>query len=397
MAINLVSDTIDREDACGIINWLNQKELPQLTKGPLTKEYEEKFSNWLRMGLDHRIHGTKHSVFVNSGSSAILAGLTALKFGGKLKNNKIVVPDLSWATDVSTPLILGMDTFLVDCNLQDLSADLNHLEQLFKEERPAAFILVSVLGLVPDMDRILDLCETYDVLLIEDTCESMGSEHHGQKLGTFGCMSFFSTYFGHHISTIEGGMVCTDDKEINDLLLMTRSHGWDRDLKPAAARKLAEAEGISDFDRLFTFYTPGLNVRATDLQAKIGLNQVDKIDKFSKIRNDNFLHYNNRLAWAKERLVKPEQLTGDFVSNFCYPIVSESRDAIVKELKENDIACRPLIAGALSKSPMWKRFGGMEVNNPNAKIVHEYGFYVPNHQGMTTEDVDKVCDIILKY
>ena len=387
MAINLVSDTIDREDACGIINWLDQKELPQLTKGPLTKEYEAKFSNWL---------GTKHSVFVNSGSSAILLGLTALKFGGKLKNNKIVVPDLSWATDVSTPLILGMDTFLVDCNFQDLSADLNHLEQLFKEEKPAAFILVSVLGLVPDMDRILDLCETYDVLLIEDTCESMGSEHHGQKLGTFGCMSFFSTYFGHHISTIEGGMVCTNDEEINDLLLMTRSHGWDRDLNPEAARKLAEEEGVSDFDRLFTFYTPGLNVRATDLQAKIGLNQVDKIDKFAKIRNENFLHYNNRLAWAKDLLFKPEQLTGDFVSNFCYPIVSESRDAIVKELKENDIACRPLIAGALSNSPMWQKFGKAD-RNFNALVIDNFGFYVPNHQGMTTEDVDKVCDIILKY
>ena len=387
MAINLVSDTIDREDVCGVINWLNQKEIPQLTKGPVTKEYEGKFSNWL---------GTTNSVFVNSGSSAILLGLTALKFGGKLKNNKIVVPDLSWATDVSTPLILGMDTFLVDCNFEDLSADLNHLEQLFKEEKPAAFILVSVLGLVPDMDRILDLCETYDVLLIEDVCEGMGSQHHGQKLGTFGCMSFFSTYFGHHISTIEGGMVCTDDKEIYDLLLMTRSHGWDRDLDPETAKKLAEEEGVSDFDRLFTFYTPGLNVRATDLQAKIGIKQVDKIDKFAKIRNENFHYYNKRLAWAKDLLFKPEQLTGDFVSNFCYPIVSQNRDEIIKELKENEIACRPLIAGALSNSPMWQKFGSTD-RNFNAMVIDKFGFYVPNHQGMTTEDVDKVCDIILKY
>ena len=273
MAINLVSDTIDKEDIAGLINWLSQKEIPQLTKGPITKEYEAKYSKWLR---------TKHSVFVNSGSSAILLGLAALKFGGKLKNNKIVVPDVSWATDVSTPLILGMNTFVVDCNQEDLSADLSHLEQLFKEEQPAAFILVSVLGLVPDMDRIVDLCKEYDVLLIEDACESMGSEYHSQKLGTFGCMSFFSTYFGHHISTIEGGMVCTKDKEINDLLLMMRSHGWDRDLDEDTAEKLALDNNIKDFDRLFTFYLPGLNVRATDLQAKIGLNQVDKIDKFGK-------------------------------------------------------------------------------------------------------------------
>lgn len=387
MAINLVSDTIDREDIAGVINWLNQKEIPQLTKGPITKEYEAKYSKWL---------GTKHSVFVNSGSSAILLGLAALKFGGKLKNNKIVVPDVSWATDVSTPLILGMDTFVVDCNQEDLSADLHHLEQLFKEEEPAAFILVSVLGLVPDMDRIVDLCKTYDVLLIEDACESMGSEYHGQKLGTFGCMSFFSTYFGHHISTIEGGMVCTNDKEINDLLLMIRSHGWDRDLDEAAAQELAEKNNVKDFDRLFTFYLPGLNVRATDLQAKIGLNQVDKIDKFAKIRNENFLNYNDRLKYSSN-IFSPTQGNYDFVSSFCYPVILQERDKCIAELRANDIACRPLIAGSLTRSPMWKKFGGMEVNNPNAEVVNDYGFYVPNHQGMGDKEVEQICNIIKKY
>lgn len=387
MAINLVADTIDTEDVTSLINWLGQKEIPQLTKGPITKEYEAKFSKWL---------GTNHSVFVNSGSSAILLGLAALKFGGKLKNNRIVVPDVSWATDVSTPLILGMDTFVVDCNQEDLSADLNHLEQLFKEEKPAAFILVSVLGLVPDMDRIVDLCKTYDVLLIEDTCESMGSEYHGQKLGTFGCMSFFSTYFGHHISTIEGGMVCTNDKEINDLLLMIRSHGWDRDLDEAAAQELAEKNNVKDFDRLFTFYLPGLNVRATDLQAKIGLNQVDKIDKFAKIRNENFLNYNERLKYSSN-LFSPTQSNHDFVSSFCYPVVLQERDKCIAELRANDIACRPLIAGSLTRSPMWKKFGGMEVNNPNAEVINDYGFYVPNHQGMGDKEVEQICNIIKKY
>jgi len=387
MAINLVSDTIDREDVVGVINWLNQKEIPQLTKGPITKEYEAKFSNWL---------GTTNSVFVNSGSSAILLGLTVLKFGGKLKNNKIVVPDLSWATDVSSPLILGMDTFLVDCNTTDLSADLEHLEQLFKEEEPSAFILVSVLGLVPNMAKIIELCDKYNVLLIEDTCESIASEYMGQKLGTFGCMSFFSTYFGHHISTIEGGMVSTNDRDINDLLLMMRSHGWDRDLDYKTSKKLAEEEGISDFDRLFTFYLPGLNVRATDLQAKIGLSQVDKIDKFAKIRNTNFLHYNDRLK-SSNSLIQPTQHPGDFVSNFCYPVLLSKRDEVVAELKSNNIMCRPLIAGSMSKSPMWRKFGDYTPNNPNATNVDRKGFYVPNHQGMTTDDVDKICDIILKY
>ena len=387
MAINLVSDTIDKEDVANLVDWLTQEEIPQLTKGPLTKKYETKFSNWL---------GTVNSVFVNSGSSAILLGLTALKFGGKLKNNKIVVPDVSWATDLSTPLILGMETFVVDCNQEDLSADLHNLEQLFKEEKPAAFILVSVLGLVPNMDRVVELCNTYDVLLIEDTCESLGSEFGGKKLGTFGCMSFFSTYFGHHISTIEGGMISTNDKEINDLLLMMRSHGWDRDLDEATAKELAEKNNIKDFDRLFTFYLPGLNVRATDLQAKIGFNQVDKIDNFAKIRNENFHNYNDRLVYSSN-LFSPTQREGDFVSSFCYPVVLQERDKCIAELKDNNIACRPLIAGSLTRSPMWKNFGGMEVNNPNAEIVHEYGFYVPNHQGMGDKEIEQICNIIKKY
>lgn len=385
--INLVSDTIDKEDIASLVDWLSQKEIPQLTKGPITKEYETKYSNWL---------GTNHSVFVNSGSSAILLGLAALKFGGKLKNNKIVVPDVSWATDVSTPLILGMDTFVVDCNTEDLSADLYLLEKIFKKERPAAFILVSVLGLVPDMDRVVELCNKYDVLLIEDVCESMGSKYQGKKLGTFGCMSFFSTYFGHHISTIEGGMICTNDKEINDLLLMMRSHGWGRDLDEDTADKIALDNNIRDFDRTFTFYLPGLNVRATDLQAKIGLNQIDKIDKFANIRNENFHNYNDRLK-KSSNIFSPIQREGDFVSNFCYPIILQERNKCVAELIANNIACRPLIAGSITKSPMWKRFGKREVDNGNAEYVHDYGFYCPNHQGMGDKEVEQICNIILKY
>ncbi len=385
--INLVSDTIDKEDIASLVNWLNQEEIPQLTKGPVTKEYEAKYSNWL---------GANHSVFVNSGSSAILLGLAALKFGGILKNNKIVVPDVSWATDVSSPLILGMDTFVVDCNQEDLSADLYLLEKIFKEEQPAAFILVSVLGLVPDMERILELCNKYDVLLIEDSCESMGSKYQGKKLGNFGSMSFFSTYFGHHISTIEGGMVCTNNKEINDLLLMIRSHGWDRDLDNNTADKIALENNIRDFDRTFTFYYPGLNVRATDLQAKIGLNQIDKIDKFAKIRNENFHNYNDRLK-KSSNIFSPIQREGDFVSNFCYPVILQDRNKCVAELMENNIACRPLIAGSITESPMWKRFGKRIVDNGNAKFVHDYGFYCPNHQGMGDKEIEQICNIINKY
>ena len=177
---------------------------------------------------------------------------------------------------------------------------------------------------------------------------------------------------------------------------MIRSHGWDRDISSESASLLAKDNGVSDFDRLFTFYLPGLNVRATDLQAVIGLRQVDKIDRFAKIRNENFLHYNERLANSNSK-VKPTQHPGDFVSSFCYPVLLNNRDECVAELKANGIACRPLIAGSISKSPMWKKFGDYTPNNRNAELVDRLGFYVPNHQGMTTRDVDKISDIILKH
>jgi CDP-6-deoxy-D-xylo-4-hexulose-3-dehydrase len=332
-------------------------------------------------------------VFVNSGSSAILLGLAALKFGGKLKNDTIICPDLSWATDVSSPLMLGLNPVLIDANREDLSVDLDRLEWIFKREKPAAFILVSVLGLVPDMDRIVELCTEHDVLLLEDVCESLGSEYKGKKLGTFGCMSFFSMYYGHHISTIEGGMVCTSDEDINDLLLMIRSHGWDRDLSENKKDVLRCINRVDDFSAQFAFYLPGLNVRSTDLQAVLGLRQIGKIDMFAKLRNLNFKLYQELLDEDDSTLNIIER-EDCFISSFCYPIVNRNRDAIVQRLRDNNVECRPLIAGSMSMSPMWRKFGTGHTNTPVSMEINKYGLYVPNHQGMTEEDVRNVVSLI---
>ena len=184
--IKLVSDTIDKKDINSLVNWLSQDEIPRLTKGELTWELEKKWAKKI---------GTKYSVFVNSGSSAILLTLAALKYSNKIRNLNIIVPSLSWATDVSSPMLLGYNTFMCDCNLKDLSCDLDHLEKLFKKHDPSIFILVSPLGLIPNMKKIVALCKKYNVLLLEDTCESMGSKYKGKYLGSFGLASFYSLYF----------------------------------------------------------------------------------------------------------------------------------------------------------------------------------------------------------
>ena len=378
--ITLVKDTIDHSDIDELIDWL--KTYPRLTKGPLTLELEEKYSKWL---------GRKYSVFCNSGSSANLLMLYALTQSAYMKyNKKVVIPSVAWATDLAPVLQLGLTPILCDSNMDDLSVDLEHLEKIFQEDEPSTLLLVSVLGLVPNMDEIVKLCLQYNVTLLEDTCESMGCEYKGQKLGTFGMMSSFSTYFGHHISTIEGGFVCTDDERMYELLVSLRSHGWDRDLSEETQKELQEKWNVSEFDAMYTFYYPGFNLRSTDLQAFIGLGQVDKLDDWGKKRETNFKLYQYGIRndyWQ----VRPHP--DSFVSNFAYPVIHPNRDEIVKELQNNNIEVRPMICGSMGTQPFYvKEYGKLEL--PNVSIIDKYGFYIPNHPKLTSDEIDRIISIV---
>mgnify|MGYP003644701202 CR=1 FL=1 len=323
--IKLVNDTINNKDIDKLIKWLGT--YPRLTKGPLTLEFEQKWSDWL---------GSKFTIFCNSGSSANLLMLWALIECGRIKRDaKIVVPSASWATDLSPVIQLGMTPILCDANLEDLSVDLDHLERIFKETSPDVLLLVSVLGLVPKMEKITELCEEYDVILLEDTCESMGSKYEDKKLGTFGLMSSFSTYFGHHMSTIEGGLI-----------------------------------------------------RSTDLQSFIGIGQIDKLDEICKKRNSNFKIYNELLSDFL-----PYIKDNGFISNFAYPVITKDRDKIIKKLQDANIEVRPMICGSMGTQPFYvKRYGRKEL--PNVSMVDKYGFYIPNHPELTRKQINKIVKII---
>tara|TARA_R110000824_G_scaffold204786_3_gene389536 strand:+ start:7369 stop:8523 length:1155 start_codon:yes stop_codon:yes gene_type:complete len=378
--INLANDTINKKDIDHLISWL--KTYPRLTKGPITKQLEEKWSNWI---------GRKYSVFCNSGSSANLLMLLSLMQLNKLKrDDAVVVPALAWSTDLSPVMQLGLKPILCDINLEDLSVDLEYLENIFIENKPKTFILTSVLGLVPEMDKIVSLCKKYSVVLLEDTCESMGSKFRDKKLGTFGEMSSFSTYFGHHISTIEGGFVSTDSKEIYDVLVAVRSHGWDRDLDKIKQKQLRKEWDVDEFNSLYTFYFSGLNVRSTDLQAYIGIRQIDKLDNICRIRNQNFLLYDELI---KNDYWKVPMDAKNCISNFAYPIIHPNREKIVKELIDNNVEVRPLICGSMGRQPFYvKEFG--EKILTNSSIVDNYGFYIPNHPLLKKKDIEKISKII---
>ena len=382
--IKLVSDTINRDDINALIEWLQQDPIPRLTKGELTLQLERKWAEKI---------GTKYSIYVNSGSSAILLTLAALKESGRLKNNKIVVPALSWATDVSSPMLLGLEPIMCDCNLKDLSCDLEELEKIFIDNNPSILILVSPLGLVPKMQEVIDLCEKYNIILLEDVCESMGSKYQNKYLGSFGFASFFSMYFGHHLSTIEGGFINTNDEDFYHILLMMRSHGWDRDLPKWKQQELREEYKCTDFDALYNFYTPGFNLRATDLQAFIGLRAVDKLDEYVTKRTINFIHY---LSLIKNNKLQLSDDNNNTISNFAMPIVHKNRDNIVKDLMEAEIEVRPLIAGNMASKPMWtKRYKKPKL--PNAELLEKQGFYIPNHQDLTLCEIKTITNIINSY
>jgi len=383
--IDLIQDTIDNNDVDNLIKWLS--DYPRLTKGPVTIAFEEKFANWI---------GSDYAVFVNSGSSANLLMVYALKHAGLMRNNKFCVPSLCWATDLAPVLQFDIEPLLIDCNLENLSVDIEHLEKVFVEESPSALILVSVLGLSPDMDAITALCEKYDVVLLEDNCESQGTSYKGKRLGNFGLMSSFSTYFGHTMSTIEGGVITTNDKSMYDLLLQLRSHGWDRDLSKDRQDELRSEWGVDDFSALYSFYVPGFNLRSTDLQAFIGMGQLDKVDNSIQKRYENYLYYKEKLSG---KVWFPNEIEDSFTANFAIPVILESEGAklsLVKELEENNIACRPLISGSMGSQPFYKKIYG-EKKLPNCSIVDERGVYVPNHPLLEKSDIDRICEIVLNH
>ena len=378
--INLVNDTIDNSDIDKLCDWL--KTYPRLTKGPLTIQFEKKWAKYL---------GATDSVFVNSGSSAILVALQTLLETGRIKKGAgVIVPALAWATDLSPVVQLGLKPILCDCNLEDLSVDIDHLKLLFEEHDVQALLLVSVLGLVPEMDKIISLCDKHKVYLLEDACESFGSQYHGQKLGTFGTMSMFSTYFGHHLSTIEGGILCTNSTEIAADARCIRNHGWDRDYDEDKRKKLRNKHNISEVDSLYTFYMHGFNVRSTDLQAFIGIEQLEKADNVNIRRENNFNIYRRLL---KNNYWSPVYRENTFCSNFAYPIIHPKRNQIVNALIQNKIECRPMICRSMGVQPFYVKLYGKQVLK-NSKIVDKYGMYIPNHSKLTEEEIEFTCNLI---
>lgn len=382
--IKLAADTIDKEDINALCEWLQQETIPQLTKGPLTEQYEKEYAAKC---------GRKYAIFVNSGSSANLLSVYSLILSKQLKNNKVVVPAVSWITTLSPVIQFGLQPVLCDANFANLAVDVNKLEDIFIKEEPALLIVVSVLGMLPHMDQVCYLCDKYGVILMMDNCESQGSKYDGLNIESFGMLSTCSSYFGHITSTIEGGMITTDVPEMYQLLKSIRSHGWSREWEEWERNKQNYKWSVSDIESMYTFFYPSFNLRNNEVGAFLGLRQLGKLDSVVEKRNRN---YNLFTDLIKNDYWKPEILPEKFVSNLGYPIISDKRSKIMAAMRENNVEVRPLVSGSMGRQPFWiERYGKKEMLN--ASTVHTAGLYLPNGPHISFKDIEFMSDIVNHY
>lgn len=350
----------------------------KLTYGQKVKEFEEKWSKWL---------GTKYSVFVNSGSSANLLLIQACKDLYPTRNKNWIAQSCTWATNVSPIIQLGCNISLTDVDMSNLGPCKNSLKEIIRTERPKFMFLTHVLGLPGFDQEMLDILKEEDIILLEDSCESHGSTFQGKKIGNFGLASTFSFYYGHHITTIEGGMICTDDEELYHHLLLLRSHGLLRELP----KNIQNARKIEGIDERFTFLCNGFNVRNTDVHAVLGIQQMNRLDKCIKIRNDNFKYFVKNIDKTKYH----SDFVVDGVSNFAFPIITkkDNLNKISQYLSDEKIENRPLIAGNLFRHPMMFNINCVR-RDTKADWLHTHAMYVGNNEFVSQQDVEKLVNML---
>jgi CDP-6-deoxy-D-xylo-4-hexulose-3-dehydrase len=280
---------------------------------------------------------------------------------------------------------LGLVPLLIDVELETLNVS---SEEVRKHDIRCLFI-THLLGFHGDIKAIAEYCNIKNILLLEDTCESLGTVCDGKRLGNFGLASSFSTFVGHHMSTIEGGLIATDDEELNQMIRMVRAHGWDRNVSQEQRSKLRSKWDINDFYGPYTFYTLGYNVRPMELQGLIGSIQLKYVDSANENRERSYARVYDSID--SKDLMLPNQ----HVPAFAIPVICSSpelRDEYTKKCREMGIETRPIVAGNMNRQPFFKEYA-TETPLPVADKIHTCGFYIPNHPDLTEEEIDYLTSV----
>jgi len=379
----LMHNNITKSDFNCVINFL--KKHPILTQNKNVYEFEKKWSSWL---------GVKYSVFVSSGSAANFITLNALKnFFGK---GEIILPPLTWPSDVMAVINNGFKPIFVDIDLKNLSMQEEAILKKINQNTKGVFI-THAQGFNGLTNKLILTLKKKKIPLIEDVCESHGATFNKKKLGTFGLISNFSFYYAHHLSTIEGGMVCTNDKEIYDYCVRFRGHGMLRESKFESVKN--QAKNFKELNKNFIFLNPGFNFRNNEIGAVIGINQLKNLDLNNKKRNINFKLFITSLD--ENKYFTKYDLRG--ISNYAFPIILKTdsiiiRDRFEKLLYKNKIEFRRGNAG-----------GGNQLRQPylsylkrkinfnnfrNVDQVHFFGYYIGNFPDLSHLKIKKICKIL---
>lgn len=388
MPIKLIKSAFyhEMETRAKLCDFLSRPE--QLSIGRYCREFEEEFASW---------QGRKYCVFVNSGSSANLILLQSLLNTGRLKKgDEIGFSSLTWATNVMPLMQLGFTPIPVDIEIDTLNVSLDTFRSAIEGKNIKALFITNVLGFCDNLDEIALYCEEQGILLIEDNCESMGTVYKGKKLGNYGLASTFSTYIGHHMSTIEGGMVCTDDRDLYINLVMTRAHGWDRNLPPDIQEEIRSKNNVSGFYAKYAFYTLGYNVRPNEVNGFIGCTQMPYLDEIVDIREKNFHRFVQKINENPDFYpIRYEHI--DTVSNFALPVVCRSPEIIQKykdRFDKEDVEIRPIISGDITEHIFWKDAYGALDQETTAQLVHRNGFYFGNSPEYTEEEIQLLLSLL---
>ncbi len=364
---------------------------PKLSMDEKCAEFEVEFS---------KKQGRKFGVLFNSGGSANLAMLQALKNLGKLKDgDKVGFSALTWSTNTMPIIQMGLVPVPIDCELETLNVmSINLLERLSEVKLQALFI-TNVLGFTGDLDNIKKICDEKGIILLEDNCESLGSElTSGVKAGNYSLGSSFSFFVAHHMSTIEGGMVCSDDEDFVEMLKIVRANGWDRNLTAFQQSKWRKKYNIeSEFIAKYTFYDLGFNFRPTEITGFLGLTQLKYLDSNIKVRESNYLRIEKIISSNSDLiLLKHDHL--NVLSTFAIPILcktKELREKYLFQFSGAGIEIRPMIAGNMQKQPFYSKYVQDKYDLPNSNFIHDCGFYCGNYPELSETDLETISSCLM--
>ena len=379
----LMRNNITRLDLDRVIEFLKQDD-PILTQSSNVQAFEEEWSQWL---------GVKYSVFVNSGSSANQLTIAALRLRYP-EGGEVIVPPLTWTSDIAAVLQAGFTPIFVDINPRHLGMESKKILAALTERTRAVF-LTHIQGFNALTDELLAGLEKAKVILIEDVCESLGATHNGKKLGSFGWASNFSFYYAHHMSTIEGGMLCTDDPELYETFRMLRSHGMVRE-STSSDLKNQYHDLYPDLNPDFIFAFPAYNVRNTEVGAIIGRSQLSRLDdnNILRTRNQKILLEN----LDKEKYRTDFRIKGS--SNYAFNLVQQQSDMafagrLMQRMQDESIEFRRGSAGGGNqlRQPYVRQFlGDVFMDFPEVEHIHFFGFYIGNFPSLEEEEVLMLCN-----